>query len=332
MPDGVLKNAALETLIKAVAATDLPHALALLQSAPASLKARGMPRDFTSIVQAVFAQWAGNNPSEAATAAMQLDKSFRDTALSIVGARWAMSDIGSALAWARALPNDLAKQRLGESTLAKNAMTGVMETWVNKDPEAALTWLEELPDGNEKANLIQSAFFLTYQQDPAHAMELALMIPEGIAQDSALHFAVGSWADTDPASAFTWATGQPDEKVRRTTLKLVASQWLNADPNGASQWINSLPASAAKDGMVSDAARLILEGETVGRSSYSPSIDRMPGDGYRAVAQVIANISDLPPGMPRSKSWPASGFAKIPMQRVPGSSSQTFPRAPKNAC
>ena len=120
------------------------------------------------------------------------------------------------------------------------------------------------------------------------------MISEGSAQEFALGFAVGSWADTDPAGAFTWATGQPDEKVRRTTLKLVASRWLSADPNGASQWIASFPASPAKDGMLSDAARLILEGETIGTTTQNPSIDRMPGDGYRTVARVVANIDDPP--------------------------------------
>ena len=293
LPEGVLKNAALGTLIKAVTKTDPPQALALLQGS-LSLKARRMSRDSTDLVQAVFGHWAEKNLGEAATAAAQLDKPFCDTALSFVGERWARSDLAGALAWARAQPNDLAKRRLEASSSTTNAVTGVLETWINRDPEAAMTWLENLPEGNERANLIQCALLCTYQQDPAHAMELALMIPEGIAQESALGFAVGSWADTDPAGAFTWATGQPDEKVRRTTLKLVASRWLSADPNGASQWIASLPASPAKDGMVSDAARLILEGETLGRTRQNPSIDRMPGDGYRAIAQVVANISDPP--------------------------------------
>ena len=233
-----------------------------------------------------------NEPREAAAAAAQLDKPLRETALSIVAAKWANTDIDSALALARAQPDTSSKQRLPESTSMMNTTTGVMETWMNQDPQAAMTWLKELPDGNERANLAQSVLFLTYQHDPLHAIELALMIPQGTARDLALNSVAISWAASDPEGAFAWAIEQSDERVQRTTLKLVASQWLNADPNGANQSIASIPPSPAKDGMLSDAVRRILEGESMGRSSFMPSIDRMPGDGYRAVAEVIANIGD----------------------------------------
>ena len=142
LPDSAMKESALETLIKTVAGTDPKTAFTHLRSAPL-MNVRGTPWKWLGLVNSVFSGWADKNPLEAATAAAGLDKSFRDTALSIVGARWANTDIDSAMAWAHTRSNDLAKQRLGASTFATNAVTGALETWLHRDPEVAMAWLEE---------------------------------------------------------------------------------------------------------------------------------------------------------------------------------------------
>jgi len=53
-----------------------------------------------------------------------------------------------------------------------------------------------------------------------------------------------------------------------------------------------IPASPAKDTMLSDAVQIVVEGMPVGRSVWSASIDRMPGEAYRDMAELICSIGD----------------------------------------
>ncbi len=290
LPGGPMKNSASKTLIQTVAATDPKSALALLQATPSFPNTSGAFGERAGLIDAIFSHWAETDPRNAATATVQLNDFSRKYASFVVASRWANTDLAGALAWAQSQPNERAKRRLSEGYHEADPLTGVLQTWMNQDAAAAKKWLEELPDGNEKANLIQSAGTLAYHQDPVLRLDLALMIPEGIAQQRALQDVARSWARFDPPEAYAWATAQADDRVRQNTLKIVATEWLTSDPQGATQWLASLPASAEKDGMVGDAIGLILEGEQLGNSGRAASVDRMPGDGYRTVAQLIAGI------------------------------------------
>ena len=229
LADGILRNAVLDTLITAVAATDPQYALTLLTTVPTSKS----PWARIEIVQSIFEKWAERDPRDAAAAAAQLGASFRDNASYFVGMRWANADINGALAWALSQATNPAESRLRESSFTRNALTGVVSTWMHMDAEAAMKWLSELPEGNQRANLIQSTFLLTEHEDPARAIQLAMMIPPGVPQEVALQDATRSWAQFDPAGALAWVTQQPDEHVRQTALKVIATQWINSDPKGA---------------------------------------------------------------------------------------------------
>ena len=81
--------------------------------------------------------------------------------------------------------------------------------------------------------------------------------------------------------------------------------------------------------MVSDAVRLILEGESLGRTTMNPSIDRLPGDGYREIAQVIAQIADAPQRQIANEKLATKWLAKQPEAARVWIEGSAFPREVK---
>jgi hypothetical protein len=292
LPDAVIKRDAHQAVIKAVAASDPEAALAIVRNTPAPLRSAITARDWSGIVDSIFEQWAQKDPRKAAQAAVAVDVSLRGRALSKVAAHWADADLAGALAWARSQPTDLGEHSLDEGTSTDNAPTGVLQTWIRKDAEAATEWLKALPEGNERTNLIQTTFVLNSLSDPVRSIELVKLIPEGNSQEVALRNAIRSWTGFDPAGAITWAAEQSEGPLRQNALKVASVQWLQSDFKGASQWITTIPADAEKDRLLSDAVRVIIKGEQIGRSGTMSSIDHMSGEAYGGMAQLIGAIGD----------------------------------------
>jgi hypothetical protein len=271
--------------LKVIAATDPQTALVLLRNAT------GLSGyDSRDVSEMVFEKWAQVDPRQAAEAVAQLDDSLRRGASFAVAAKWAAVDLPSALAWARSQPSILSRFSLPESASTSDAITGVLQSWMVNDADGAMQWLAALPAGLERENLIHCATMMT--DDPARGVELATLLTEGSKQVAALDSAIGSWVGFDPAGALTWATTQAEGPVRQTALEVGAARWLEMDRKSASEWIMGIPASPAKDTMLSDAVQIVVEGMPVGRSVWSASIDRMPGEAYRDMAQLIGGIGD----------------------------------------
>ena len=120
--------------------------------------------------------------------------------------------------------------------------------------------------------------------------------------------------------------------LRKNTLKVVATESLTSDPQGANRWLASLPASAEKDGMVGDAIGLILEGEQLGSSGWTASVDRMPGGGHREIARLIAEIRSASEKQSVSEKLGCVWLRKDPDAARGWLENSTLPPDVKSAC
>ena len=145
-------------------------------------------------------------------------------------------------------------------------------------------------DGNEKRK--PDSIRQSLIRRSAISIGLATLIPEGANQDVALMNATRSWIGFDPAGALNWATTQAEPRTSDDAQgERSGMGWrriARVPANGP-----SIPgASAEKDAMLSDAVQIVVKGTQVGRIRWSASIDRMPGEAYPDMAELIGSIGD----------------------------------------
>ncbi|HEV7868947.1 MAG TPA: hypothetical protein VGO90_14765 [Chthoniobacteraceae bacterium] len=243
LPAGLLKRAAWETLIEALAINDPPHALALLQKLPFTWSSGGQA------VNSIFDAWVGSNPREAAAYASQLPLGeLRTAALDRVGKQWARIDLRQALAWAEAIPNQKFEvQEFGSYGL--EPINSVLRRWVETDSVAAVRWLEQLPEGDKRAALISSActFLRSATATPQVAMQLAQLLPEGAKRDEALQEFAQQIASEEPAMALMWIRSESDPERRRIILSGILSEVSGDDLHKALEFTGSLGPTGRED-------------------------------------------------------------------------------------
>ena len=78
----------------------------------------------------------GDNPSDAAAAALQLSGRDRDQEVGTIAYAWANQDMDAAFAWATGLP---------AGNTRNQAIQGALRAYASKDPEAAAEWAVQQP-------------------------------------------------------------------------------------------------------------------------------------------------------------------------------------------
>lgn len=294
LPNGPVKREAMEELVESLGVSDPRHALQLAQD-PRNVPFRGYgisPDGGSPLVHALFDKWLDDDPEAAAAAAVALPNSvhFRDTALHVIGKRWAEKDLEAALAWA-----DLNSPAMDNAEHQNNPRTGVLAAWLKSDPTAAIAWLNDSPDGDGKVGLVRSMVSHIYTSDPATAMELSIVIPPGSMREKAIVQTARNWLASEPQSAAKWALQQEDDSIRRMALRSVAAEWMRNDLAGAREWINSLPRDATTDTMLRDAFGMLANGVSWAGSSYMGDgfFSMMSSDGIQGASQMIDRISDV---------------------------------------
>ncbi len=200
------------------------------------------------IAGAFYRAWAGNSPASAAgqlqamiSAAPGGDQTARLDLLGQVVARWAGSDIRTAVAWTTALNDGLVKMRALEqiayrwtevdpvsasmhvsSTNNPSLLATVAGKWAETDPQAAARWVGGLPDGHAKGRALDALLSGWAQSAPAAAADYSRHLAAPELRHRAILTVMSTWSEQAPAEAAAWAALLPPGPSRSAALALGA--------------------------------------------------------------------------------------------------------------
>lgn len=183
IPGNDLRYRALRGVLRSKADTDPAGAIQLAQGL-------GEFRGSEPLANAIYRQWAANDPTAAAAHAAQQDQQggWRSPVLQVVNT-WAEQDPVAAANWSLSLPNSDAQAR---------SLSQVMRDWGRNDPTSTANWIHSLPTGS--------------QRDTAVA---------GFAQ---------SMVAADPQTALGWIGTMSDEAAKQRTLQRMSREVMWRDP------------------------------------------------------------------------------------------------------
>jgi hypothetical protein len=284
-----LRSAALATAVSAWAGSDFPAALKyavgvddpaargqILQNLSRNPNANRRelldavldhvpPGDhFQQAVSGVLASWAGENPAEAAAAAMELPagRAFSSVAGQIA-AQWMNSapDKQVVFDWVKNLPEGEARQNglrsifstwsatspqeavRALSTLPaedrKSAVQALASGWSRTDPQAVIAWSGSLADASERADIIRSAVSQWAGASPEAAATFVERLPAS-EQSGPMESLVGNWASKDTESAAAWLDRRPAGPAKDAALRTLSRKIAQEDPEAALTWVNGI--------------------------------------------------------------------------------------------
>lgn len=227
LPGGALRNAAWETMILAHAAADPARALVLAQDAKITW-------GFESpIAEAIFGNWAVNDPKTAAARAFQLrEGNLRTNGLQIIAKQWAETDPEEAIKWAQSLPDRLVPGRVsfdGKEVFGgadrTNTATEILGPWLKQDRDTVLRWLTDLPDDPWKTAMVSVACVENVKTtlDAQLAVQLAHLIPRGEQRNEMLSGGATHLTELDPNAGLAMLSHETDKDARLNILEGLAT-------------------------------------------------------------------------------------------------------------
>lgn len=230
LASGVQKNSLTKILIAEQATHDPRGALERAKSLQMHW-GTAMP-----LVDRIFGEWVQRDPRDAGQVASQLPGgTLRDDALSLIAARWAVSDPVAATNWAYSLLMGNRDLQNVKVEFSNTAINDAVHQWMKSDPGAAVDWLGRLPDDEKRQAL--AARVLSFesgdQSDPNVILQLCELLPEGMERDRAIGECAGHMAEHDPEAALAWVRGQTDDHAKNVMLVELISNLSGDDLLGA---------------------------------------------------------------------------------------------------
>jgi hypothetical protein len=169
---------AMETLIAALAKRDPALALRFSSSFPNLREA--------SAHHLVFSQWALQDPTRAASHALQVThgKDRLQAILSTVR-KWAESDPRAALAWA---------SQIQETEEQQTAIDGALASWASVDATGAAAYIQKLPPGPQRDAALSSVVVELARKDATAGQALIQQMAPGARRTQAIETFTGIWA------------------------------------------------------------------------------------------------------------------------------------------
>ncbi len=272
--------------ISALAAKDLPAALARLESLPA-----GDEHD-----AALAAAVEGVSKSDPGTATRLLNQlpagTARDEAAFKFCQKWSATDPRAALDWLcqnASLPKS--PDRLDE-------LDGLMRKWLENSPEAAVTWTRSLPAGDRRDALLGSAVSALAASDLSTAQSLfEELSPE--ARDRAAGPLAEHLAMQDLDQARQWAALLPSGPAQAAALQQITNYSAGVDPVETAQWLNTLPAGPARDRAIIPFTREIQKNDPEGAVTWALSVAD-PQDRQNRLDELVQIWKDSDPKSART--------------------------------
>jgi len=211
LPDGNARNRAVTTLAEALAAQDVPSALAWAKNLPDDLP--NTTRN--AAMQAVVKAWANADPARAAAFVEESGPgALGGFSVMNVAQTWAKEDPEAALAWAQSLPDD-------GSSFRQQAVAAVLAEMAANDPAVAWKLAVDNLASDPSASAFTSIVSRWGENDPVAVAKALAALPDG---------ALGNHY-TNIASFFV-------------------QDLMRADPEGAAEWVKNLPTGALRDAVV----------------------------------------------------------------------------------
>lgn len=157
---------------------------------------------------------------------------FRKEAMAQLFARWGEIEPLAAMEFAL---------ELRRSSDRSDAVSAVLDGWMERDPAAAEKSVRALPGGPVRNAAWRAMITACAAVDRSHAIALAEQMRFGWAPTDVAESIFGTWALDDPQSAAANAVQLSEGWLRTESLKIVAGQWAEADPEQAITWACSLP-------------------------------------------------------------------------------------------
>jgi hypothetical protein len=241
-PDPMEQAQKLASLAQAIAAADLPQAIAFLnEETPTKLG--------QALELRLLRQWAGNDPETAGDWVSQLSPGpVRSEAINAVAIAWANQNLSGAVQWMRQLP--------GEGERMDALVTAAYEA-ARTQPAKALDLASELPAGESRSDLIIHATSQWAAQSPADAAQWASRIHEGNLRQRVLAEVATAWGESDPVAAATFAAqALAPGKPQSDAVVGVVQRWAPKEPAAAAAWVAEFPAGTLRDTALQELAKL----------------------------------------------------------------------------
>lgn len=237
--DPVLRTAALQSLISAMANDNPRDALAFLSQ-----------NDFSGRFEAqntIVRTWLEKDPMGIFDYLATHPQDKNDVSL--------MYHIGSAVI--RATPQEQAEllAKLPESDFKHTIVRQMADQEVERGryPKAVAA-LNGLPDSTYRDASLQNLGKSWAKNDPQAAATWLRLQPDSTDRDLVIGGYATTLAKTDPQAAIQWAQAIPDPQIQTTVFKNIAIRWMYSNPQAALPWLESLNLpQAQKDAIIRDA-------------------------------------------------------------------------------
>lgn len=186
-----------------------------------------------TVLAALFANWAAEEPGAAALKALQLESaSERELMLQVVSETWVRHDLASAVEWMRGLPAGPEHTRVLQS---------IADAWAARDPHASSAYATALPVGLARSHLLKTVAKNWAARDLSAAMGWIKTLPDDASRGEVVRNALASLAEAEPEAAADWLRQLPDGASQREGLDLVLNLWAARDLPSALTWFHGLP-------------------------------------------------------------------------------------------
>ncbi len=236
LPVSTRRQNALEAVVAEWAKQDDAAAFAWVAGQPPSLRNQ-------QLVRSMLLGLAERNPAKAFTLAQSV-KSHQRELRNAVLQTWSETDPAAAAA-ALTL---LAEKDSG--TLAQ-----VAGNWALRDPEAALAWVKSLPGANPLDYHLDRFVEVLARAHSDLAMDFANAFPDGTTRATVIRRIAGCRAAIDLESARAWVEQLPEGYAKKQASEELWQAKVEADPRAAIEEISRNANVAARDELISLAAR-----------------------------------------------------------------------------
>lgn len=147
-------------------------------------------------------KWINDDPAKAVDYASELAQipdgvnEYNSVIITEAAIHLVSKDVGSALKWAQALPDGVAK---------KESMIAIVEWWTGQNPEQASEWLLKHGTGPENDPVVQRFSEVAAWIDPEGAAAWASTITEDHSRITTLRKVLETWSSLDAQQAKAWA-------------------------------------------------------------------------------------------------------------------------------
>jgi len=195
--------------------------------------------------------------------------------------RWSEIDMSGAIAYLQSRGAEAPSQWFNDEVLN----TGIL-VLSQADPTRMLAWLAQ-----HNANaLITDAQLLVYQgiaqQDPEHAIQLAVNNSQNQATDPTVITVLSDWATSDPVAAMAWLEQNGNEMLWQNHRSTILYHLIDVDPAAALEKIQSLPNSGDKPYLLAQYAARIARQDPFEAFTWAESLTH-PMSRQQAIADVV---------------------------------------------